>query len=256
MNKDLKMKTAFTLAEGATHVGILHITRRVGFTLAEVLITLGIIGIVSAMTIPTLINNYKEKVRDNQFKKVYATLNQALRMTVADFDYVPKCYYPVSGNALTSDCKVFLNNFKSKLKIINDCPEKAYEKGCIPDYDGVEVVIKENHKDDPDYDEQYWENYANNLGYFKTNSLKTTTPAFVLSDGSIVIIHAYKSSSIHPLFLIDINGHGGENKWGYDMFQFRIDYDGKAFRLIGSSHYVNKGGIETILLLRKLKLYQ
>ena len=33
-----------------------------GFTLAEVLITLGVIGIVAAMTIPTLVNNYQEKV--------------------------------------------------------------------------------------------------------------------------------------------------------------------------------------------------
>ena len=36
-------------------------TKRFGFTLAEVLITLGIIGVVAAMTIPTLIHNYKAK---------------------------------------------------------------------------------------------------------------------------------------------------------------------------------------------------
>lgn len=34
---------------------------KTGFTLAEILITLGIIGIVAAMTIPTIIANYKEK---------------------------------------------------------------------------------------------------------------------------------------------------------------------------------------------------
>ncbi len=65
MNKDLKEKF--------------------GFTLAEVLITLGIIGIVSAMTIPTLVKNYQTKVRDNQFKKVYATLNQAVLLVFFDF---------------------------------------------------------------------------------------------------------------------------------------------------------------------------
>ena len=51
------MKNNFTLAEGATHVTLLPIAAKFGFTLAEVLITLGIIGVVAAMTIPTLIAN-------------------------------------------------------------------------------------------------------------------------------------------------------------------------------------------------------
>ena len=50
-------KLGFTLAEGATHVDICNNTRRTAFTLAEVLITLAIIGVVAAMTIPTLIAN-------------------------------------------------------------------------------------------------------------------------------------------------------------------------------------------------------
>ena len=40
---------------------IIYNIRRAAFTLAEVLITLGIIGVVAAMTIPTLITSYKEK---------------------------------------------------------------------------------------------------------------------------------------------------------------------------------------------------
>ena len=47
------------------------------FTLAEVLITLGIIGIVAAMTLPTLINKYQEKVWLTQFKTSYSILSQA-----------------------------------------------------------------------------------------------------------------------------------------------------------------------------------
>ena len=38
------------------------------FTLAEVLITLGVIGVVSAITMPTLIQNQQEKVLINQLK--------------------------------------------------------------------------------------------------------------------------------------------------------------------------------------------
>ena len=54
-------KFGFTLTEGATHVGMCDDIRRCAFTLAEVLITLAIIGIVAAMTIPTLVANYQEK---------------------------------------------------------------------------------------------------------------------------------------------------------------------------------------------------
>ena len=54
--------------------------RKVAFTLAEVLITLGIIGVVAAMTLPALITNYKEKQTVSQLKKVYSTLSQAWLM--------------------------------------------------------------------------------------------------------------------------------------------------------------------------------
>ena len=51
----LSRLAAFTLAEGATHVARWNNSRKIAFTLAEVLITLGIIGIVAAMTMPVLI---------------------------------------------------------------------------------------------------------------------------------------------------------------------------------------------------------
>lgn len=49
----------YTLAKGAAHLDLPQFKVRFGFTLAEVLITLGIIGVVAAMTIPTLMVNYK-----------------------------------------------------------------------------------------------------------------------------------------------------------------------------------------------------
>jgi prepilin-type N-terminal cleavage/methylation domain-containing protein len=48
------------------------------FTLAEVLITLGVIGVVSALTIPTLVQNYKKQVTANKLKKFYSILSQAI----------------------------------------------------------------------------------------------------------------------------------------------------------------------------------
>lgn len=58
-------------------------TKRFGFTLAEVLITLGIIGVVAAMTIPTLMNQTGSAEFKTGFKKVVSTLNQAITMNVA-----------------------------------------------------------------------------------------------------------------------------------------------------------------------------
>lgn len=49
-----------------------------GFTLAEVLITLGIIGIVAALTIPALISNYRKNVVVERLKKFYTVMNQAV----------------------------------------------------------------------------------------------------------------------------------------------------------------------------------
>ena len=77
-------------------------TKRFGFTLAEVLITLGIIGVVAAMTIPTLIANTNSAKFRSQFKKSLSTLNQAGLMAQAqyDFDYAgtdTKCGYDKAG---------------------------------------------------------------------------------------------------------------------------------------------------------------
>ena len=82
-------------------------TKRFGFTLAEVLITLGIIGVVAAMTIPTLIANTNGAKYRSQFKKTISTLNQAGLMAQAqyDFDYAgttEKCKQASAAGTITS----------------------------------------------------------------------------------------------------------------------------------------------------------
>lgn len=59
-----------------------------GFTLAEVLITLGIIGVVAALTLPSVIQNYQKKVTVERLKKSYSTLAQAVQMSVKDNDEI------------------------------------------------------------------------------------------------------------------------------------------------------------------------
>lgn len=54
------------------------------FTLAEVLITLGVIGVVAAITMPVLIQNHRKTVVETRLKKFYSTMNQAVRMSEID----------------------------------------------------------------------------------------------------------------------------------------------------------------------------
>ena len=57
---------------------------RNAFTLAEVLITLGIIGIVAALTMPILMQNYNKKVTETRLKKFYSTMNQTVERLKVD----------------------------------------------------------------------------------------------------------------------------------------------------------------------------
>ncbi|MDE6138739.1 MAG: type II secretion system GspH family protein, partial [Candidatus Gastranaerophilales bacterium] len=83
-----------------------------GFTLAEVLITLGIIGVVAAITIPGLMLNYKAHRLRSQFLKSYSVIQQVFRQMEADEvsldpkDYPIEQYYKVFGRYITgaTDC--------------------------------------------------------------------------------------------------------------------------------------------------------
>ncbi|MDE6138752.1 MAG: type II secretion system GspH family protein, partial [Candidatus Gastranaerophilales bacterium] len=59
-------------------------TRLFAFTLAEVLITLGIIGVVAAMTIPNLISNYQKHIVETNLKETYSILQQTMKFTEYD----------------------------------------------------------------------------------------------------------------------------------------------------------------------------
>ena len=64
-----------------------NISQKVAFTLAEILITLGIIGIVAAMTIPTIAANVVGHKYRNQYKKTMSTISQAVRLNKANYDW-------------------------------------------------------------------------------------------------------------------------------------------------------------------------
>lgn len=76
----------FTLA-GATHVDMQQKTVKNAFTLAEVLITLGIIGVVAAMTMPTLMNSTQGAQYKAAYKKALSALSQAVTLNMALDEY-------------------------------------------------------------------------------------------------------------------------------------------------------------------------
>ncbi len=65
----------------------LKFSKELGFTLAEVLITLGIIGVVAAMTIPTLIHEYKIRQYRTGYLRTSSLIQNALKQTANEFGY-------------------------------------------------------------------------------------------------------------------------------------------------------------------------
>ena len=59
--------------------------KKQGFTIAETLITIGIIGIIASITIPGLINYRQKKVIETRLMKFYTTINQAIKLAEADY---------------------------------------------------------------------------------------------------------------------------------------------------------------------------
>ena len=72
--------------------------KKAAFTLAEVLITLGIIGVVAAMTLPKLIANYEKKVTATKAKKAYSELLNAIKMSEAHNGEMKEWTYPESAS--------------------------------------------------------------------------------------------------------------------------------------------------------------
>lgn len=71
------------------------------FTLAEVLITLGIIGVVAAMTLPALIQNHTNKTVATKLKKFYTQINQAIMLSEAE--YGDRKYWYSETNSVETD---------------------------------------------------------------------------------------------------------------------------------------------------------
>ena len=230
--------------------------KKAAFTLAEVLITLGIIGIVAAMTIPTLVANYQQKSLNTQFKKAYALINQTLLNVLAQYDYLPRCYY-LSGTSigLSTDCVDVSEKFFSSLKVVKKCEGNAHVDGCIPEYEGMDTVSTANNPDAevPDGYEDYGEYVSRDCTNFRKNAILNDRTVYVLADGTIIFPYDVVGYGV-KLIAVDTNGMKGPNKWGYDLYSFIIRSDGQRFRYSeGGCMAVEEGGTGTTAMISKLE---
>lgn len=96
---------------------MLYMGRKRGFTLAEVLITLGIIGVVAALTLPALVANYRKNITVTRMQKFYSVMNQAVRLTsvkaneTGDFASIPNVSIPHNAQAMEDWWKEYVGKY-------------------------------------------------------------------------------------------------------------------------------------------------
>ncbi len=166
---------------------------KIAFTLAETLITLAIIGIVAALTMPALIQRYQEKVTVTKLKKMYNTLTNAHSYILYENNYNVQ-WLNIFDEAGAIDT---YEKFKPYLKVIKDC--NTQKSGCFPtDY------TKKNGGYHTPYDSRYYK--------------------VILSDGSGIMFRAggNNEQEFYADIFYDVNGEKAPNKWGHDLFEFLV----------------------------------
>ena len=81
------LKDNFSLSLGESSSYSKDFLKKCAFTLSEVLITLGIIGVVAAITIPSLVSKTTANRYRSQFKKTVANLSQSARLSQSQYDF-------------------------------------------------------------------------------------------------------------------------------------------------------------------------
>ena len=201
------------------------------FTLAEVLITLGIIGVVAALTIPALVAKYDEMVMVNKLKRTYSELANAIELRKAELG--TDSYADQFSPDLTEAEQ--LDGFVKYLNVIERC-SASDTKGCVGSY----TIYPKNKTND---------------GFGNVKTSKSTSERAVLNDGTIVrmskrnwtgncevtyakyetdangnytnvvdgkpVPEYYTAQHCAEIFF-DINGSKRRNQFGYDNYSFAV----------------------------------
>ncbi len=167
------------------------------FTLAETLITLGIIGVVAAVTLPSLIQNYKEKETVVRLKKVSSVLSNAYTLMLSE-EGIPEDWGMDTdnfGDILTEKFAKYIKNVKicnpaNKEKCFEQTPRKDLLNNEVNDMSGDSSLIMSD---------------GMVIGFSYQTSLQLSDCSL---NGGCFMIN------------VDINGDKGPNQWGVDTFTF------------------------------------
>ena len=177
--------------------------RRIAFTLAEVLITLGIIGVVSALTLPSVVNNIKHKQLETGFKTAYSIFSQAVQnMKREDGEGIAKYY-------------AYYDADKGIIPNAGEFEEKFYK------YSGLKVIGKCDYKKVPVMN---YTNTAEAQSYAIHSSSKDGANYVDLKDElSNGMCSVFTATASTLFFVVDTNGIKKPNKLGHDVFWFKIN---------------------------------
>ena len=193
-----------------------NIKKSVAFTLTEILIVIGIIGIISALAIPNLNKSVSNQEKVTKLKKIYAELNQAHNAAV--IKYGPLNTWFTNDNCESGyDCLAAKNRYFDRItefmKLQKNCETTL--RGCMP-----EIAKELNDRDygsiDTDIEPRVilaggWSFGVHNFYDKRTSSTYT----------------GYKTNGDGAQIFVDIDGpNKGKNTYGIDLFSFIVTTDG------------------------------
>ena len=215
-----------------------NFNKKFGFTLAEVLITIGIIGIVAAITIPNLGTEISKKQRSAQFKSIYAQM-QTITENINATGKVYKCYACPSGSD-DMDAEDFTGtdvaDFGLKYSLKGGCSpknsqcDKFFEK--FNDQIGIARTCNDN------IENCVGSNYTDKLNLNSNGCFNSIETAHILENGMILL---FGETEENATFAIDLNGKKGPNIWGNDIYPFAIK--AVSSNKLGDKAYVTKIGV-------------
>ncbi len=223
-----------------------------GFTLAEVLITLGIIGVVAAMTMPSLIANYQNKELLTRVKKTYSTFYNAVNLALAETGSSEiTSVFDTSNTSLqtTQNMQKYFNGAILCTKTGDSCP-----------YYGIKAQNGKYNKvtGEAQYSEHMSVPYlklvdGSIINFHQFSSCKTDRTAKRCktdSSGNVVSnssgtdceYEEYTWTDVRCAYVvIDTNGIRKPNQYGADVYQIGIYEDGRLKEVSGY------GSLNTIL---------
>lgn len=199
---------------------MLRFDKSMGFTLAEVLITLGVLGVVSAMTMPTLIASYQKKAYVTQLSKVYTEFQQATLKYKNDNNAIN-----LREAGLTSQAKIkdFLHTY---FKVVSDCGS-VVKAPCFADkYRDLNGTFHDANDS--------W-GAASSVTLASGASLIVDYPAYYTKTVNGVVSH-------YGHMVIDVNGLKGPNIGGRDIF-FAEFYDDGSIDVDGATPECKSNGV-------------